>query len=120
MQTSSSHDEVEKRRLRSAIARSRRRIDRRLHASSRAVGQLASWRTYARRWPGLALATGLALGWILAAGVRPRFLVGLLGARFLREMSQRTTELLARELKTFWNSTVPRRGETGTEGGDHG
>ncbi len=120
MPTSSSHDEAEKRRLRLAIARSRRRIDRHLHGSGKAVGQLASWRTYARRWPGLALAAGLALGWILAAGVRPRFIVGLLGAGFFRQISRRTTELLAQELKAFWNSTTPQQGETGTEGGNHG
>ena len=111
--------EAEKRRLRSAIARSRRRIDRRLRGSRKAAGRLTSWRTYARRWPGLALAVGLGAGWILAAGLRPRFLVGLLGARLMREIAGRTPDFLARELKTFWNVAASPRGEERTEGDGH-
>ncbi len=111
--------ETEKRRLRTAIARSRRRIDRKLRGANKAAGRLASWKTYARRWPGAALAAGLGIGWILAAGLRPRFLIGLFGARFMREMSGRTTDLLAGELKRFWDSTAPQSDEADTEGGDH-
>lgn len=110
--------ETEKRRLRIAIARSRRRIDRKLRGANRAAGHLASWKTYARRWPGLALAAGLGIGWILAAGLRPRFLVGLFGARLIREASKQTTDLLTRELKRFWSDTATPSGDAATEGGD--
>lgn len=110
--------ETEKRRLRTAIARSRRRIDRRLRNSNKAAARLTSWQTYVRRWPGAALATGLGLGWVLAAGLRPRFLVGLFGARLMREMSRRTTDLLARELKRFWSDTVPPSGGADAKGDD--
>ncbi|MHB8901084.1 MAG: hypothetical protein ACYC6Y_20235 [Thermoguttaceae bacterium] len=112
--------ESEKRRLRLAIARSRRRIDRRLRGSSTAAGRLASWKTYARRWPGLALAAGLGAGWILAAGFRPRLLVGLLGSRLVRELSGQAADLLVRELRGFWSSTEPHREQTPTEGGKDG
>jgi hypothetical protein len=99
--------EVEKRRLRAAIGRSRRRIDRRVRGSGKAARQLASWTTYARRWPVLTLAGGFGLGWLLAAGLRPRLLVGLFGARFMRDVSKRATELLGSELKAFWTGTAP-------------
>lgn len=112
-------NEAEKRRLRTAIARSRRRIDRKLRGTEKAALDLASWKTYARRWPGLALAAGLGVGWVLAAGLRPRFLVGMFGARLMREMSGRATDLLARELKRFWDGTAARSDEADTEGGDH-
>ena len=111
--------EAEKRRLRTAIARSRRRIDRRVRNSSKATGRLTSWKTYVKRWPGVALVAGLGLGWILAAGMRPRFLVSLFGARLLRDLSSRTTGLVANELKSFWSDTVPHNG-TDAEGGDDG
>ena len=77
---------------------------------------MASWKTYAQRWPGQALAAGLGMGWILAAGFRPRLLVGLFGARLIRETISRTTDFLACELKTFWNDAVPQRDGTDTEG----
>ncbi len=99
--------EVEKRRLRAAIGRSRRRIDRRVRGSGKAAGRLTSWTTYVKRWPGLALAGGFGIGWLLAAGLRPRLLVGLFGARFIREMSRRATDLLGSELRAFWASTDP-------------
>jgi hypothetical protein len=111
---------AEKRRLRTAIARSRRRIDRRLRNSGKATGRLTSWKTYVERWPGVGLAAGLGLGWILAAGLRPRFLVGLFGARLMREMSGRTTDLLVGELKRFWSDTASQDGGAEAEGGDDG
>ncbi len=109
---------AEKRRLRTAIARSRRRIDRRLRNSNKAAGRLASWKTYVQRWPGAALAAGLGIGWILAAGLRPRFLVGLFGARLMREMSGRITDLLASELKRFWSDGAPQSESASAEGSD--
>ena len=113
------HD-AEKRRLREAIARSRRRIDRRVRNSSKATGRLTSWKTYAASWPGVALAAGLGFGWILAVGLRPRFLIGLFGARLMRDLSRRTTDLLATELKSFWSDTVPPNNGAEAEGGDDG
>lgn len=110
--------DAEKRKVRAAIGRSRRRIDRRLRATNEAAVSLASWKTYVRRWPGLALAAGLGAGWIVAAGLRPRFLVGLLGARFMREMSTRATNLLTGELKSFWADAAPQRSAGEAEGGD--
>ncbi len=109
---------AEKRRLRAAIARSRRRIDRKLRNSNKAAGRLVSWKTYAQRWPGAALAAGLGIGWVLAAGLRPRFLVGLFGARLMREMSGRITDLLAAELKRFWSNTSPQSEPASADGGD--
>jgi len=113
------HD-AEKRRLRTAIARSRRRIDRKVRNSSKATGRLTSWRTYAKRWPGVALAAGLGFGWILAMGLRPRFLIGLFGARLMRDLSRRTTDLVAGELKSFWSDTVPQSSGADAEGGEDG
>lgn len=109
--------EAEKRRLRVAIARSRRRIDRRLRNSRKATNRLTSWKTYVQRWPALALAAGLGFGWVLAAGLRPRFLIGLFGARLMREMSTKTTDLLANELKSFWNDTATRNKAKESQGG---
>lgn len=111
--------EAEKRRLRAAIARSRRRIDRRLRGTNQAAGHLVSWKAYVRRWPGLALAAGLGLGWVVAAGLRPRFLVGLFGARLIREMSRQATNLFTRELKSFWSDAGPRGSGVETGSGDH-
>ena len=120
MTTTDPQHETEKRRLRAAIARSRRRIDRRVRNSSKATGRLTSWKTYVERWPAVALAVGLGLGWILAAGLRPRFLVGLFGARLMREMSGRATDFLANELKSFWSDTTPQSRGVEAEGGDNG
>ncbi len=111
---------AEKRRLRTAIARSRRRIDRRVRNSSKATGRLSSWKTYVERWPGVALAAGLGLGWVLSAGLRPRFLVGLLSTRLMRELSGRATDLLARELKSFWTDTASSGDASVADGGDDG
>ena len=111
--------EAEKRRLRAAIGRSRRRIDRRVRAGNNATRRLASWKTYARRYPAAAIAGGLALGWILAAGLRPRVLVGVLGGRFARQLGNRSTELLCNELKRFWSETVSQKEGTSADRGDH-
>ena len=109
--------EAEKRQLRVAIARSRRRIDRRMRNSSKATRRLTSWKTYVERWPALALAAGLGFGWVLAVGLRPRFLLGLFGARMMRDMSTKTTDLLANELKSFWSNTVSQRKAKEPQGG---
>ena len=111
--------DAEKRRLRTEIARCRRRIDRGLGRSKEAAGRLASWKTYARRWPGAALAAGLGFGWIAAVGLRPRFLVGLFGARLARQLSRQLTRLFAEELKRVWKDAAPRARGPDRGRGDH-
>ena len=109
---------AEKRRLRTAIARSRRRIDRRVRNSSKATGRLTSWKTYVRRWPASHWSPDSDLGGFWPLACRPRFLVGLFGARLMRDLSSRTTGFVAQELRSFWSDTVPQSNGTDAEGGD--
>ena len=68
----------------------------------------------------LTLVGGFGLGWLLAAGLRPRLLVGLFGARFIRDVSKRATDLLGSELKAFWTSTAPHAAAAEPEEGADG
>jgi hypothetical protein len=67
-----------KRNLRTRIARSRRRIDRRLRATGDSARQLVSWRTYVVRYPGWAVMAALGAGLAASAGLKrgraPRWL----------------------------------------------
>jgi len=113
-----SQRDTEKRRLRVAIARSRRRIDRRLRGSATATRRLTHWKTYVERFPGPALVAALGFGWVLAAGLRPRVLIGVLGGRFVRQLSKQLSDRLWGELSEFWQQTAPDRTEPSAEGGN--
>ena len=114
-----SQREAEKRRLRVATARSRRRIDRRLRGSATATRRLTHWKTYVQRFPVPALAVALAFGWMLAAGLRPRVLISLLGGRFIRQMSNQANSMIWGELGRFWQQSAPDRDTQTAEGDDH-
>ncbi len=58
-----------KQELRTEIARLRRRIDRRVFATRDETSQLASWKTYVRRYPAGAVAVALGLGLALSRGI---------------------------------------------------
>ncbi len=81
-------------------------------------GHLVSWKAYvgvAR----LALAAGLGSEGLWRPGCVRVILVGLFGARLIREMSRQATNLFTRELKRFWSDTGPRGRGVETGSGDH-
>jgi hypothetical protein len=88
-----------KRQLHLRIARSRRRIDRRLRATSDRTRQLFSWRTYVVRYPGWSLAAALGAGMTAANLLRPRRMARWLGSSLVHQA-------LGELLQTFWNDVT--------------
>jgi len=98
-----------KRRLRLEMGRVRRRIDRRVRASRRRAGELVSWRTYARRYPGNMLLGAFGLGLALSAGLGGRRFARSLGLRLFRLAWRQGLKQLGRELPELWSKTAPAR-----------
>ena len=74
-----------KRELHSRIARSRRRIDRRLRALADEGRTLVSWRTHVTRHPAMALAAALGAGLTASSLLRPKRVARWLGDSLLRQ-----------------------------------
>jgi hypothetical protein len=77
-----------KRELRLRIARSRRRIDRRLRTVNDEARRLFSWKTYVIRFPVQALAAALGVGFVASAGLNRGRVARWLGALLLRQAGQ--------------------------------
>jgi hypothetical protein len=99
-----------KRRLRTTIARQRRRLDARARGLRRETGQLCGWRPYARRFPLGTLAVGLASGWIVAGGLRlprwttwtGRLLMRRGSSAVWKALVKKLSGTLTSELQAFW------------------
>jgi hypothetical protein len=91
-----------KRELRSRIGRSRRRIDRRLHATRNSARQLLSWRTYVARYPIYAIVAGLGAGLAASAGLRPGCASRWLGLSLVRYATSGVHRRFWAELQTIW------------------
>ena len=97
-----------KRELRLRIGRSRRRIDGRLRAASDRAGELASWRTYAIRYPGWALVVALGAGLFASGGLPRRRASRWIGRSLVRHAIGRLRRRLWKELKQIWNMANER------------
>ena len=88
-----------KRELHLRIGRSRRAVERRLHATSRHAGELLSWRRYVARYPGLVLMAALGGGMAVSTMFRParvsRWLGRALVDRALAGVGQRVWDDVA-------------------------
>lgn len=103
------HDvEREKRQLRAAIARSRRVIDRRLHAASGELSELTSWRGYVRRFPGWTLGLGLGAGLLLAVGLSRKGALPWLLKRGFRMAGGVARQQAWTELLAIWQAISKR------------
>ncbi len=91
-----------KRELRLRIGRQRRRIDARLRGARDQARQLVSWRLYAARYPGLALAAALGVGLTASSLLRPRRVARLLGNSLLRRAFGAFQERLWNEVRRGW------------------
>jgi hypothetical protein len=120
MSSPSAHAEQERTRrgLRLRIGRLRRRIDGRIHATRRKTRQLASWRTYAKRYPGSAVTVALGVGLALSAGLSARRLSGWLGMRLIRRVIDRAGQQIWRELERIWADSTPQKDAATTSGDD--
>jgi hypothetical protein len=94
-----------KRELHLRIGRSRRRIDRRLRASGDRARQLLSWRTYAVRYPGLALAAAMGAGMAASAVFRPARLARWFGITLVRRALGGLQEQVWSELRRTWRES---------------
>jgi hypothetical protein len=105
MPTPISRDEVlrRKRELRLQIGRRRRRIDRRLRTVGDRGAELLSWRTYAARYPALALAAALGAGLVASAGFRPARVSRRLGLSLVRHALGGARQHLRAELERIWS-----------------
>jgi len=102
----------EKRRLRTEIARSRRRLVADAASMQREGRRLVSWRTYAARFPvaalGIAFVGGLAVSTGLMRHATPRRWV----ARLMRPTFAIVGRGLWRELHAVWRDASPAGGRT--------
>jgi hypothetical protein len=105
MSASIRHDELlrRKRELRLRIARGRRRIDGRLRTSQGRARELLSWRTYAVRYPALALAAAFGAGLVASAGFRPSRISRRLGLSLVRHAIGGVQQHVWTELARFWS-----------------
>jgi hypothetical protein len=83
MPTTDENLQSRKRDLHFRIARSRRRIERRLQETNSRARELMSWRTYVVRHPGWALLTALGGGMAASTLLRPKRISGWLGRSLL-------------------------------------
>lgn len=106
-----------KRLLRQQIGRLRRRIDGRVRGVQKQGQELASWRTYIQRHPGLAMLAALGLGLAAAYGVKRNGggenPVLVRAQRLLRPVFRR----LWREAQRRWNGSTTSDSPASAEGG---
>jgi hypothetical protein len=96
-----------KRELHARIARSRRRIDRRLRASKDRARELLSWRTYVVRHPGWALAAALGAGITASSLFQPKRMTRWLGGTLLRQAFAGLGQQISSELRRSWTESTP-------------
>jgi hypothetical protein len=96
-----------KRELQLRIGRSRRRIDGRLRASKDQARQLLSWRTYAVRYPGWALAAALGAGMTASSLLRPGRIARWLGGSLVHQAFGGFQQQLWSELRHVWRNSSP-------------
>lgn len=94
------------------IGRSRRKIDQRLRAAKDQARQLASWRTYVTRYPGLSLAAAVGAGLAVSAGFRTRRVAPRLGRMLLRQATAAFKSQLWKELRRAWNASDSNHGDS--------
>lgn len=109
-----------KRELRLRIGRLRRRIDRRVRSVRREGGRLASWRTYATRYPGYALLAALGAGLTASAGLGRGGWSRFLGQQLVRRMVAKAVDLGFNELKDLWAESAPEQSTAKPTGAEHG
>jgi hypothetical protein len=96
-----------KRELHLRIGRSRRRIDGRLRATKDNARQLLSWRTYAIRYPGWALAAALGAGMTTSSLLRPGRIARWLGRSLFQQAFGGFRQQLWNELRRAWTKSTP-------------
>jgi hypothetical protein len=95
-----------KRELHLRIGRSRRRIDRRLRGTKDNARRLLSWRTYAARYPGWALAAALGAGMTASSLFRPGRIARWLGGSLLTHAFGGFQQQLWNELQRVWTASA--------------
>lgn len=105
-----------KRELRGRIARSRRRIDRQLHALGRDARRLTSWRTYVKRFPGPTIASAFAAGFLASSGRLRRVGGRWMVARIIEAAWNTVKSQLWDEASSVWAESRP--GASSTAGRD--
>jgi hypothetical protein len=88
--------------LRTRIARRRRRIDRRIRNTQRAVAELRDWRTYVRRFPGPALLAAFGGGLLASRGATWRMPSRWLAAWAARRAWATVKAGVGSELAALW------------------
>ena len=96
-----------KRELHIRIGRSRRRVDRRLHAVGGSVGRLTDWRTYAARYPGWFLAAGFGVGMAASAAFRSAPITRWLSRSLIARATAGLRRGLVAELARLWRESDP-------------
>lgn len=96
----------------------RRRIDRRIRATTSEARRLVSWRTYVKRYPGHALAAAFGVGLTASAGLKPGRILRWLTTRLLRKTSEQIGRQLCNELKQIWADWRPGRSAAEDTGAD--
>jgi hypothetical protein len=94
-----------KRELHLRIGRSRRRIDGRLRAAKDHARRLLSWRTYAVRYPGWALAAALGAGMTASSVLQPGRIARWLGRSLMRQAFGGFQQQLWNELGRVWKDS---------------
>lgn len=90
--------DAETRELRRLIARSRRRIDRRLRQTRDEARRLTSWRAYVRRYPWPCLLGAAGAGLVVAGAMRSDRVARWIGAGLFRGARRALRRGLASEL----------------------
>jgi len=94
-----------KRELHRRIGRSRRRIDRRLRGTKDHARQLLSWRTYAARYPGWALAAALGAGMTASSLLRPGRIARWAGRLMMSQAFGGFQQQIWNELQRYWKDS---------------
>lgn len=118
--TAGIEDQRTKRELRLRIGRLRRRIDRRVRSVRHEGGRLASWRTYAKRYPGYAILAALGAGLTASAGLGRGGWSRFLGQQLVRRMVAKAVDLGFNELKNLWAESTPEKPAAKPSGADNG
>ncbi len=98
-----------KRELHLRIARSRRRIDRRLRAAHDEGRRLLSWRTYVARYPLWAMAAALGAGMTASSLLRPARITRWLGRSIIQQAFGGFQQQLWNELRKTWTESTPNK-----------